>query len=291
MPALRILDCLSEPGSADHPNEDIAGHGLRSAWVLDGATGLADRCLLPGNSDAAWLARQYDAMLRERADDAEQRPRRLLADLIAAVARRFEAESRPYKHRFELPSAGMVLVRLRKGLLEYARLGDCHAIFRLPGGAVVSTRRPVLLNRLDATVVRKMQALRERGEVDSFDEARKAVQGDLRANRARLNRPFGYWVLGTEPRAVWRMEVGTLALPEGGRITGLLVTDGFYRLVDTIGVIKDGGDLLERALETGLRPMLAELRGQEDEDEECTAHPRLKRKDDATALLFEAAAR
>src|SRR3954454_24867541 len=127
---LTALDTVSDPGGGPAGlKEDVGGHGTLSAWLLDGATGLADGRLLPGLSDAAWLAATYDDLLRTHADRGDRGPRHLLTELIETVAASFAAQAlRPPEHRYELPSAGMVLVRLRRGRLEYARLGHCRAI-------------------------------------------------------------------------------------------------------------------------------------------------------------------
>src|SRR3982751_887037 len=84
---LTVLDRISDPGGGPSGvNEDVAGYGTLSAWVLDGATGLADGRLLPGPSDAAWLADAYDDLLRTHADREDHGPRRLLTELIETVA-------------------------------------------------------------------------------------------------------------------------------------------------------------------------------------------------------------
>jgi hypothetical protein len=53
--SLVLLQSLSLPGQAAHPNEDAFGHGPRAALVMDGATMLGD-ALMPGPSDAAWIS-------------------------------------------------------------------------------------------------------------------------------------------------------------------------------------------------------------------------------------------
>ena len=50
------VDSLSLPGDAAKPNEDAFAFEPRAAAVFDGATGLGEK-LLPGPSDAAWIAR------------------------------------------------------------------------------------------------------------------------------------------------------------------------------------------------------------------------------------------
>ena len=51
-----FIDALSIPGHPAKPNDDAWGQTSGAAVVLDGATNLGDS-LLPGESDAAWLAR------------------------------------------------------------------------------------------------------------------------------------------------------------------------------------------------------------------------------------------
>src|SRR5689334_24859231 len=93
-----LLDSLSLPGDAAKPNEDAFGHDAVAAVVLDGATPLGDP-LMPGPSDAAWIA-QFGA-------------RRLLAhlkdgDAPAAGAHRTRSE----EHTSELQSQFHLVCRL-----------------------------------------------------------------------------------------------------------------------------------------------------------------------------------
>ncbi len=98
------------------------------------------------------------------------------------------------------------------------------------------------------------------------------------------NTEGGYWVLGVEPEAAKHVEVGSVPLETPA--AGLLMSDGFYRLVDTFGLVAEDR-LLGRAREEGLSALLAEVRQAEDNDPDCLRHPRFKPKDDATALLLE----
>src|SRR5258706_2191351 len=51
----QLLECLSLPGDLAKANEDAFGHDARAAVVIDGATPLGES-LMPGPSDAAWIA-------------------------------------------------------------------------------------------------------------------------------------------------------------------------------------------------------------------------------------------
>ena len=131
---LRVLDRLTDPGGAG-ANEDALGHSRSAAWVLDGATGLSDERLLPGPSDAAWLAGVYSRLLDGTADRAGAGLDRLLADVTAEAARAFEAHRlRPAACRFELPSAGLILARAG------GRAARVRSPRRLPGDLPAARR-------------------------------------------------------------------------------------------------------------------------------------------------------
>jgi hypothetical protein len=105
-----------------------------------------------------------------------------------------------------------------------------------------------------------------------------------RRHRALANLPEGYWRLDLCENALDHIEVERIAAPPGDCF--LLLTDGFYRLVDVYRRYSHGA-LLAAAQERGVAALLTELRGIEDEDPECRRYPRLKRCDDATAVLLK----
>ena len=80
--SLQLLESLSLPGDPAKPNEDAFGQRDGAAVVIDGATMLGDG-LMPGPSDAAWIAqfgaRRLMAHLGE-GDGARKALRAALAD-------------------------------------------------------------------------------------------------------------------------------------------------------------------------------------------------------------------
>src|SRR5262245_48609236 len=88
--ALTLLSAVTAPGATI--NEDA--YGLwptpmvpRAAWVLDGVTGINDRALLPGPSDAAWFVAQVQDALPALLSDRPERP---IDDLVSGIARELE---------------------------------------------------------------------------------------------------------------------------------------------------------------------------------------------------------
>jgi hypothetical protein len=277
---LQVIDAVCEPGG--QVNEDIAGSTDTAAWVMDGATGLADEQLLPYVSDAAWLVRRVDAFLRAHADDTSLGMTELIAGAIEDVRMAFQrSKRREAQARYELPSAGIVFVRCAANGIEYARLGDCTGVFAL-GNAGASMGRS-RLHSLDEQVLDRMRALRRQG-VQGYARLRRAIGEDLRANRNLANVAGGYWVLGIEPEAADHMETG--AIQPDRPATALLMSDGFYRAVDTFQVITED-QIVAWAMDEGLATILATVRRLEAGDAECLHYPRFKPHDDATALLCE----
>ena len=104
--------------------------------------------------------------------------------------------------------------------------------------------------------------------------------------RGCLNRDGGYWVV--HPTIEWLQGLQRTLLPAFGGQTALLVSDGFYRLVNLFGAFDDRG-LLAAAKQHGLKALLKNLR--ELEVRHSTAeYPRFKPHDDASACLIEVVA-
>jgi hypothetical protein len=105
----------------------------------------------------------------------------------------------------------------------------------------------------------------------------------LRAERRRRNLPDGYGVLAAERSCVPMIHLDRMPARALRRI--LLVSDGYYRLVDHYAAASDA-ELVRRTAELGAEAMLRQLRAIEAADLMGTRFPRLKIADDATALLL-----
>jgi len=280
------LTAATEPGAKF--NED--GYGFwpaeapRAAWVLDGVTGINDRALLPGPTDAAWFVAQVQEALAALLSTAPDMPAaELVGALVEELERRQSAawlDARGADGR-ETPAASFALVHLVGAEIEVLRLGDCLVLLEATDGAVTVMDHPVLA-AIEAETRDALLALRARGITDP-KQAFTAMMPRLRAERLRRNTPDGYGVLAAERSCLSMLHIDRMPAHALRRI--LLVSDGYYRLVDHYNAASDA-ELVRRTEELGADAMLEQLRAIEAADPLAARYPRLKIADDATALLI-----
>jgi hypothetical protein len=280
------LSAATQPGAK--VNED--GHGCWpetapcAAWVLDGVTGINDRALLPGPTDAAWFVAQVQEALPLLLSASPDMP---AVDLVGALVEQLERrqsaawlDARGADGR-ETPAASFALVRLIGSEIEVLRLGDCLVLLEASDGTVTVMDHPVLAT-IEAETRDALLALRARGITDP-KQAFTAMMPRLRAERLRRNTPDGYGVLAAERSCLPMLHLDRIPAHTLRRV--LLVSDGYYRLVDHYGAASDA-ELVRRTEELGADAMLEQLRAIEAADPMATRYPRLKIADDATALLI-----
>ena len=264
-------------------NDDGGGSAARRAWVLDGATGLPQERLLPGDSDAQWLVSEACSFFERMADDRPAAQH--LSALSAFLYSRFQAARlrAPSPDRLEeIPSASLAFAMIEGRSLSIANIGDCRTLVQFPNGATCQFGdSPV--TALDAQVVARLVELQRSNPSASFGALKADLLPQIRRNRLLKNQPNGYWVL--EPGASWLQYVQYLAADVAPGTHVLMLSDGFYRLVDHYHLYSDES-LLAAAVQDGLQVLAQRLRQVEDEDPECRIHPRLKPRDDASALLL-----
>lgn len=280
---LRVLDEVSLPSGT--VNDDRVGAAGPLAWAIDGATDVLAEPLMPGGSDAAWIAAVLDDELRQRASA----PIAALSDLVLALteftARRFAAEwRRPPEHAHEQPSAAGFIIRLDVAEIEYLSLADCQCLAKAPGEVAVSLGLDPEVAQGDRRAIEVMQTFRATSSSASWKEARAHLWPRIRAARGRLNTPDGYGVMSVIPPPAKFMRTGRGPAKAGMRL--LLATDGFMRLVDMFGRYM-GDELVDLAGSAGLAALARELREMEAADGDCVHVPRTKPHDDASAILIE----
>ncbi|MBI3496822.1 MAG: hypothetical protein HY058_05935 [Proteobacteria bacterium] len=283
-----IIDRLSL--AAGLPANDDAYGGIGSpaagaAWVIDGATGVGDQEYVPeAKSDAAWFALTLSRCMTREAmlgGDLEQQMRQAYRAANAAFAGVAGAAVPDYGR----PLATLLAVawqRLgdRTVSLEMVSLGDGKALLlAAPGpGRILGLQGE---DQSDRQVNAAVQALHAGGTVDP-DAVLSAMLGDLRRSRVRSVMRYANWAEGRTGATASIDRERLILTPPG---TLLLVTDGFFRLVDTYGAYTPDS-FIKAACVLGLADLGRELRQIEAADATCRRYPRLKPRDDATAILL-----
>jgi hypothetical protein len=287
---LKILDSISDPGNPHKPNDDRVGHNADCAFVIDGATGLADRPVMTATgSDAAWLAERAKAAFElgvTRKSDLGA----VVAAFSAWTAADFAKAAKGPVPRYAWPSASFAMLRARADGWAFAGLGDCTLFLADAAGNI--RRCSALPDHRDAEQhgARAHIALTGGfGRMASF-HAQPETLDALRAARERQNTAeSGVWTLGLVPEAA--SHIVTVPIAVDGLVAGLLCSDGFADLVDLYGRYSPLA-LIEAARERGLAALVAEIRDIELRiDPDGHAYPRFKQSDDASAVLFELADR
>jgi len=275
---LRLVESLSLPGDPAKPNEDAFGGSDHAAVVLDGATMLGDP-LMPGPSDAAWIA-QFGAR-RLIAHLQESAPKKALKLALGDAEKSFHALRRGApQDQWQVPCASMVLVAEGRKGLEFIYFGDCGALVELPDGVRIVGDT---LDKRGEEAKRAARIAKEKNLSPASGLSRPEFIGHLRAARNRVNQG-GNWLFAPDKRAAAHAGRRLVAMESGAHL--LLASDGFLALASDYGAY-DAAGLLTAAKAKGLAALGAELRAIENDDALGDRFARFKKSDDATALLLK----
>jgi hypothetical protein len=282
MARIQVIEGLSLPGSPERVNEDALGAGTSIAFVLDGVTALADTPIMPGKSDAAWASHAARELLI--AHEGTPDVAKLVGDVGRDIAARFAAERlREPVARYELPWTTLSMIRVTEGRLDVAFVGDSRVLVETSDDDVHNFGLHPSRSALETKLAEKMIAARKGlGPTLGAESMRATVLPDLRRSRDTVNTPQGFWLLGADEAV--GAHVVVKSVPLTGPATVLLVTDGFYALVEDYKRYGDR-ELIATAQTLGLSILGRELRHIEDDDPDGAKYPRMKKSDDATALL------
>lgn len=277
---LEILEAISEAGGAI--NDDRIGNSGDALWVLDGATDQSREKLLPGGSDAAWIADAFSAAFLDLAPGFSGSLFELAEGATARVAARFEAEKlRPPAGRGFHPSAAGLLLRVRNGWAEVLGMGDSVLLASIPGAPVrlTGTDPARLGDRKAIERIARFAAETGLSWVQARDELHKRSAG---VARAKMNLPGGYSVFSIDMPPRELVSEDHFPAPPGSLF--LAMTDGFARLFDTFNAYTIES-IMKAAARKSLAALAQELRAIETSDAECARFPRMKAVDDASAIL------
>lgn len=279
------MEQLSLPGDKTKPNEDSFAHLDNAALVLDGATPLGPS-LLPGPSDAAWIAQFGARRLTAHLKDGDA-PALALEYALADAEKSFAGLTRePIREKWQTPCASMMMVAesgVSEGQsgreVEFLWFGDCAAIVERDGQVEPVGDGP---EKRQAEARRARLIAQEKKIAPASGVHRPEIEPLLRAARNRINSGRN-WLFSPDVRAAAHVARKTVALEDGALV--LLASDGFLALVSDYGAYDIAG-LMDAAAGKGLAALGEELRAIEEGDGGGETYFRFKKSDDATALLL-----
>jgi hypothetical protein len=276
---LELLASLSLPGDPAKANEDSFGHDMIAAVVIDGATPLADS-LMPGPSDAAWIAQFGARRLMAHLKDGDG-ARKALRATLADTQKSFEALRRHEpEEMWQTPCGSMMLAVPDEGGVEFLWFGDCAALVK-QGDAAVTVVGETFDKRADeAARAKKMAKAKNLSPASGINRPEFLVP--LRAARNRINSGT-YWLFSPDVKAAVHASRRVVKAAPGSTI--LLASDGLLALASDYGAY-NADSLMAAAMDKGLAVLGEELRSIEAGDAVGDRLPRFKKSDDATGLLL-----
>lgn len=276
----QVMESLCIRGSA--VPEDRMGLGENYLFVIDGASGLTDLRVTDQGSDAAWLAESLRLALERRLPHSDQALPCLLRDIAAQLKAQYDAawQARGIASPVDYPTAGLAILRLREGSLEYLGLGDCDVVVQRRDGQF-DVRSEDRLSALDRDALAKMAAF-SRDTGCTMLEARSALNNLLIHNRQLCNHPEGYWIF--DPTGLGLSHARQDRWPVEQIRSVSLLTDGFAQLVQPFGLAADLTQLHRQMEDQGLALLSQKLFTYQERDPYCTHYPRFKLRDDTTAI-------
>lgn len=276
-----ILDTLSVPGDPAKPNEDAVLAEAIGAVVLDGATPVSEP-LMPGKSDAAWIASFGARRLISHLKNGDA-PRAALRHAFADAERSFEGlRRRAPAERFEIPCASMILAVPNQTGLDALWYGDCAALMQRPGAPCEAVGHEFEMRAQETDNAKRFLAETGIAPVEAL--ARAPYTALFRDARSKVNSPDGTWLFAPYPPASEHVSRVRLDAPAGTLL--LLASDGFLALANGYKLYDIDG-LIAAATSKGLVALEKEARALEQNDPEGRSFPRFKKSDDATAVLLK----
>jgi len=270
MAAFEMMEAVNSPGTPGRTGDDRYGFdaGAGTAWVLDGATDVtALRPFPQAESGAAWVAEALSQRLMVAPGtgmDTVAYWRDVMGDVRLRAARdsALPLDSLPPE---AWPIASGVWLRRQGEVAELAWMGDCVAL-DLGTGEVHGANHAIVQETEES---RKLAPL---SEAERWEQAR---QSRIATNTS--DRP----IFGLDPDKAAGLSRKTIDIAAGQSL--VLMSDGFYRLVEPYGIAADGAALAALIREQGLSGAISRLRAHEAETADADI-VRIKPSDDSCAL-------
>ena len=278
---LELIDSVTLPGDAAKPNEDSFVFSPSAACVFDGATGLGEQ-LMPGRSDAQWIAQFGARRFKAHAEAGEGAIRDWLRAAAADAEKSFTAlRRRPPVENYEIAYASAIMAALDGEGVSFLWFGDCAALLYTDDGAFRLFGDT--LNRKESERARVERLVKPGRPGPAAAGVRAEFLPVLRASRNYVN-TAEEWLFAPDAACADHAKEGRATVAPDSFL--LLASDGFLALASDYERYTPEA-LFDAAKSRGLAVLGEELRAIETADPDGTRFPRFKRSDDATAVLLK----
>lgn len=262
-------------------NEDYVAVGSTYAVLLDGASGITGKRVLPhhSGSDAQWFSHFVGGRICEHLDTA----RGIVESIHLAVedSRDFIGKHGVTDNEELFPSSTLVAVSVSGDSVDIVSLGDSPAFIGFKDGSFV-TLSDARIADLDQTAV-DATVDRSCGRAMTGMQKRAAVNDILLANRQLKNKPEGYWILDPTGVALEHLNVMQFSVEDIDYVCAM--SDGLERAFDLFGLANPAAFLADATRES-FDELLVRLRAEENLDPDFDRYPRLKLHDDASYFML-----
>lgn len=262
-------------------NEDTVFACEKFAFILDGATGLLKENITDKPSDAQWFVEKTKEYLIAHLGDTSKSIVEIMKETLQYVNDQYLAFDGAI-NIISRPSAGVCLVRINEGKLEYFILGDCTLTIKNINGKVNHLCIDDL-PKLDNQNIEKMVKVAKEKHINVID-ARQFINDSLLKTRLSQNTPQGYYIFSNEPSACDHALVGTIPLKEISQVYG--VSDGFAQIFDLFELCTKA-EMFELLKKYSPEELYKKLYILQENDISCNNYPRFKIRDDASLFYIE----
>lgn len=262
-------------------NEDYVAVGSTYAVLLDGASGITGKRVLPqhSGSDAQWFSHFVGGCICNYLDA----DRGVLDSIRLAVddSRDFIGEYGVTENEDLFPSSTLVVVSVAGDWVDIVSLGDSPVFIGLKDGSLV-TMSDSRIEELDQAAVDAMVDL-SHGLAMTGAQKRAAVNEVLLTNRQLKNKPGGYWILDPSGVALEHLNLMQLSVKNVDYVCAM--SDGLDRAFGLFG-LADPAAFFATATRESFDELIMRLRVEENQDSDFDRYPRLKLHDDASYFML-----
>lgn len=262
-------------------NEDSIGYNDKFLFVIDGASGLSNINIMDNTTDAAWFSAKLKIELENNLTLYNKSISEILKDIVQNIKNEFDlkAEEKGIKE-IEYPSASIIIFRINDNKLEYFQLGDCSANILFNDNKFL-TMHDDKVSKLDNEIVKKMVKLCIDKNI-TMAEAKTFLKQDLINNRNKRNKIGGYFILDPIGNGIEHALNLYFKLSQIHSVS--LMTDGFSCIIDTFSMFKSYEELHHIMENTDICKLESKLIEIEENDKDLKIYPRLKIRDDSSAI-------